>query len=1056
MKTYASAFSIILIAVCLTIVGIFLVPKLSVKLSPSKTLPQITVQFRMQGSSPRIVEMEATSKLEAMLNRMKGLHAITSSSENGNGRITIEFDKNTPIENARLEVSTIIRQTWNQLPDNVSYPTIAISQSDNRNKSFLNYTINAPLNPAKIQQYVDKNIRPKLAHLEGIYRIDVYGATDTEYQVNYDYKKLEAHQLTYHDLSNAIQDQLYKDFIGLGSVTTENVHAQWLRVAVLPLGYDLGSVQIKGNDGRIVNLAQVATINLVEAQPQSYFRINGLNSIYLSILADENANQLMLAKEVKTEIEKLTKTFPYGYQIHLNYDSTDYINEELSKICLRTGLTLLILLLFVLLAYRSFKYTLLIIISVTINIFTAVIIYYLFGVEIQLYSLAGITISITLMIDNTIVMADQIIRRKNMLAFFAVLIATLTTIIALSVIFFLDDDTKLNLEDFAIVLMVNLALSLVVALFLVPALLEKLNIKQKEKKKGSGKKRKWLIKFTRSFNRFYLALCRLFYKRKLIVITLLILAFGLPVFMLPEKIEEQGKWAEFYNKTLGSHRYQEEIKPYVDQVLGGTLRLFVKNVYEGSYLAEREETNLYITASLPSYYTIGQMNTLVQRMETYLSQFKEIQFFQTNIHNARQANISVQFKKAYQRTNFPHILKSNVITKSLELGGGSWSVYGLGDGFSNDVRESAGEYRVEMLGYNYDELTDLANGFKKELLQHRRIKEVTINSEFLWHKDDYEEYSFNINHERLAYENISPYNLYQQLNAVFNKGAYAADIFDQAKRQNIFLKSIYASIYNIWDLNNIPISFNGRHYKLSELATIEKVQTPKNVVKIDQQYKLCLQYEYIGAFEQGKKVLNETIEGYKKVLPMGYTIANINQQNSWGAKDNKQYLLILFIFIVIYFTTSILFNSFRQPFCILFVIPISFIGIFLTFYLFDLNFDQGGFASFVLLSGITINANIYILDEYNYIRSKYRISKDKAYIKAWNAKIRPVFLTITSTILGFIPFLLSAHKEGFWFPLAAGIIGGLVVSLIATFLFLPLFLGVGKNKAVHQKNPQYP
>src|SRR5699024_1035675 len=158
----------------------------------------------------------------------------------------------------------------------------------------------------------------------------------------------------------------------------------------------------------------------------------------------------------------LSTSFSPGYQIHLNYDSTDYIKEELAKIYFRTGLTLLILLLFVLIAYRSLKYTLMVIISVVVNIFAAVIFYYLFQVEIQLYSLAGITISITLIIDNTIVMADQIIKRKNILAFFAILTATLTTIIALSVIFFLDEKTRLNLIDFAIVLIINLSLSLIV------------------------------------------------------------------------------------------------------------------------------------------------------------------------------------------------------------------------------------------------------------------------------------------------------------------------------------------------------------------------------------------------------------------------------------------------------------------------------------------------------------------------------------------------------------------------------------------------------------------
>lgn len=1044
MKTHASSFSIILIAVCLTIVGMFLLPKLSVKLSPSRNLPQITVSFNMYGSSPRIVEVEATSKLEAMLNRMKGVHSIKSSSQNGRGSITLEFDKHVNLENARFEVSTIIRQTWKQLPDNITYPIVTISQADNRNKSFLNYTVNAPLNATEIEEYVNKNIRPKLARMEGIYRVDVYGATNTQYLVEYDYKKMDALGVAYEDIMYAIQEQLYKDFIGLGAIAEENKEEEWIRVAVSPSSYDLETILIKGRDGKIVSLSQISQIKNIEAQPQSYFRINGLNSIYLSIIAADNTNQLTLAEEVKKEVELISAALPYGYQIHLNYDSTEYIKDELSKIYLRTGLTLLILLLFVLFAYRSLKYTLLIVISLVVNIFAAVIFYYLFRVDIQLYSLAGITISITLLIDNTIVMADQIIRRGNKLAFFAILTATLTTVIALSVIFFLDEKVRLNLEDFAIVLMINLSLSLIVALFLVPALLEKLNFKREVK--NTSKKRKWYIRFNILFNTYYLKLCRLLYKRKVLVVILIILAFGLPVFMLPEKMEGEDKLSELYNKTLGSEKYKMDFKPYVDKALGGTLRLFADKVYDGSYFGEREETSLYVTASLPSYYTIQQMNTLVQRMETYLSKFEEIQYFQTNIQNARRASITVNFKKEHRRTSFPHILRSNLITKSLELGGGSWSVYGFGDNFSNDVRENAGSYRVEIFGYNYDELASLANDFREELLKHRRIKEVAISSEFSWYKDTYEEYSFDMYKEKMAYEDITPYSLYKKLNSIFNNGKYTADLFTQDKRQSVYLKSIYSGIYNIWDLNNIPLLLNGRYYKLSELAKIEKVQSPQNVAKIDQEYRLCLQYEYLGAMEQGKKVLERLIERYEKTLPMGYTVSDVASQNWWGKDKKKQYLLLALIFVIIYFSTSILFNSFRQPFCILFVIPISFIGIFLTFYLFELNFDQGGFASFILLSGITINANIYILDEYNNIRKKYNVRPDRAYIKAWNAKIRPVFLTITSTILGFTPFLLGEHKEGFWFPLAAGTIGGLIISLLATFLFLPLFMRVGKKE----------
>lgn len=174
---------------------------------------------------------------------------------------------------------------------------------------------------------------------------------------------------------------------------------------------------------------------------------------------------------------------------------------------------------------------------------------------------------------------------------------------------------------------------------------------------------------------------------------------------------------------------------------------------------------------------------------------------------------------------------------------------------------------------------------------------------------------------------------------------------------------------------------------------------------------------------------------------MGYTAQSERDSWGWGKKDNKQYLLLLVVIAIIFFTTSILFNSLKQPLAIIFIIPVSYIGVFLTFYWFKLNFDQGGFASFVLLCGITVNASIYILNEYNAIRRRSpRMSALRAYTKAWNAKIIPIFLTVVSTILGFIPFMVGTDKEAFWFPLAAGTIGGLVMSIIGIFFFLPVFV----------------
>ena len=554
------------------------------------------------------------------------------------------------------------------------------------------------------------------------------------------------------------------------------------------------------------------------------------------------------------------------------------------------------------------------------------------------------------------------------------------------------------------------------------------------------------------FSHFYRWLIQRLCRWRVAVCLLLLLAFGLPVFLLPEKMDGDGKWAEIYNKTLGTPTYKEKVKPIVDKALGGSLRLFVQKVYEGSYFTRNEEVVLYANANLPNGSTLEQMNTLIKRMETYLSEFKEIKQFQTSVESARRASISIRFTKENQKSGFPYTLKANMISKALQLGGGDWSIYGLQDqGFSNSVRENAGSFWVKMYGYNYDELYSWATKLKEVLLSHRRIREVTVGSNFSWWKDDYQEFYFELDKQRMIGAGIGAGELFAAIRPIYGRNQEIGSVVTEDGTEKIKLSSRQSDQRDIWAMQYYPFRVGDKEYKLAELAKVEKGQMPQEVAKENQQYRLCLQYEYIGASEQGNKLLKKDLEEFNELLPMGYKAEAESNNWSWGGGANKQYRLLLIVIAIIFFITSILFNSLKQPLAIIFVIPISYIGVFLTFYWFKLNFDQGGFASFILLCGITVNASIYILNEYNAIRKRFPcLSSLRAYVKAWNTKVIPIFLTVVSTILGFIPFMVGAEKEGFWFPLAAGTIGGLVMSVIGVFIFLPV-LTLNKKKMMVKK-----
>ncbi len=1063
-KSRISSFTIIVTFVCVALAGIAFIPLLPVKLSPSRTLPRLTVNYTMPGNSARVIEMEVTSRLESMLARIKGIREINSTSGNGWGYVTIELDKHTDIDAARFEASTIIRQTWPQLPDGLSYPALSMTRPDDKDETpFMTYTLNAAATPIIIQRYAENQIKPRLSGIPGIYRIDISGATPMEWRLEYDSRQLSTLGITLNDIQTAISQYYNKEFLGTADadLSFTNGTSGWIRLVLMPEGeqggFEPARITVTGKDGTLIRLDQLLRVTRQEEDPQSYYRINGLNSIYLSIRAEETANQLRLAKLVKEEMEAMQASLPAGYEVHTSYDATEYIQTELNKIYFRTGLTILILLTFVLLITRSWRYLFLIMVSLLVGLCIDVIFYYFFGLEMQLYSLAGITISLSLIIDNTIVMTDHIRNRHNLGAALSIVTATVTTIGALMIIFFLDEKIRLNLQDFAAVVIINLAISLLIALFFVPALIERLGL---DKKPAAVKKKKanrfiphpktWSRRFAVYFTRFYERQIIFFCRWKKTACVVLLFAFGIPLFLLPDKIEYDAKkeytgrdstFIEKYNEIVAKPVYKEKIKPVTDKIFGGTLRLFVQKVYDGSYFTRNDETVLSVSATLPNGATLEQMNHLISRMEAYLSTFTEIRQFQTNIYNARQAGIRIYFTKESERSGFPYSLKSSIISKALELGGGSWGVWGLQDqGFSNDVRENAGSFRIEMYGYNYDELYGWAEDLKERLLTYRRIKEVLINSEFSWWKDDYQEYYFDLDKRRLAEEGMLPIELFASLRPVFGKDIYTGNIVVDNEIEKLKLNSRQSREYDIWSMQYVPQQIKDRPYKLSELATVGKGQAPQKVAKVNQQYRLCLQYEYIGASNQGQKIQERILKEFNAALPMGYTAQSTTYYWSWDRKDNKQYLLLFLIIGIIFITSSVLFNSLRKPLAVIFVIPVSYIGVFLTFYWFKLNFDQGGFASFILLCGVTVNASIYILYEFNQLLERNpKMSPYRAYLKAWNVKIIPIFLTVTSTILGFIPFMVGADKEAFWFPLAAGTIGGLIMSVVGVFFYLPIF-----------------
>ena len=1067
-----SAYGILIAFVVLSIVGIALIPKLSIQLNPSNSSGSLTVTYFWGNVSPEVLERQVTAKLEGAFSTLQGIAKLNSVSGYGNGYITLETDKSADLDQLRFEVATLVRQLYPQLPKEVSYPIINLNSPDQetQQKPLMSLQFNGQASMSDLKIYADEQLKPKLSQIEGIYTVNVYGGNKQEWVLTYDRSQLENLKITENEIVTVLRNQYRQSSLGL----VRNGEGQQMNVVLSPkpqdilskktvdeMVKDLGMIAMplrdknkdsNGNLGRIIHLSDILKVSRNEQPTEEFYRINGKNAVTMVIQADIGANQLTLSKQIREKLAEIAKTLPPTYQTNIEYDATEYIRENLDKIWVQSGLAILILLIFVWLTTRSLRYTWVILLSLIVNLALSFIVFYFLKIEIHLYSLAAITTSLGILIDNTIVMIDHYRRYRNLSVFTALLGATLTTIAGLTVIWFLPDETKIDLMDFAVVMIIVLGISLLVALFFVPAMLSRMDILTDNQVIKHRKKLRRIAKFSK----IYTSVTQFFLRFRKTAFVLMLLAFGLPVFMLPNHLEETNPLAKYYNSTIGNESFQENIQPTLNKVFGGSLRLFVNYVYEKSYYSKNERTSLYVNAGLPNQATIEQMNELYLRVESYLSQFKEIDRFITRIYNGQNGSMTIYFKPEYENGSFPYILKNRMIAFSTEMSGINWDIYGVGQGFSQNLDEnSTPTFNVLMYGYNYNELERQATILKKRLEIHPRIQEVNINKSLnYWNNKSLYEFVLETDPKHLA--------LYGRTNA---------EVYEYLQRQNVrsrpdiyqLMNGEYEQIkvvpvdskgFDIWSLMNQSVRVDKNIVKLSDFAKTEKQKISPEIHKENQEYLRMVSFEYFGSQNFGAKFLDKTLQEIKPQLPLGYTAKKKGYH--WSSTEAKQqYWLIGLVIILIYIICAIIFESLLQPLALILQIPISFIGVFLTFYWFDFNFDQGGYGSFVLLSGNVVCAAIFIIAEFNSLRKLYPTAKPfKLYIKAYNHKIIPILLTVLSTVVGLVPFLIYGQNEVFWFALGAGTIGGLMMSLIGIILYLPLFLRFGNLPPTQR--PQMP
>ncbi len=1015
-----SSFSVLLLMAVAAVVGIACFPRLKVQYNPTAATRNISVSYQYPGASARIVEAEVTAPLEGVLSTIRACSGVSSVSRDGSGSISMTVGRRADLEAVRFEVASQIRNIYSKLPAGCTYPSISLNARGEKTQTAISYSIRSALPSQEIASFVERELLYPLSTVEGVGSVDFYGQTPFEWVIIFDAPRCEALGITAANIRSALSDYYAEEIVGM---TQAGGQAWGVRLRNQRAGF--GSIPVKRVGERVVHLEEIASWRYQEALPNSYYRVNGLNVLTLSVVVSSDANLLGVVQAVKDRMAELQAGFPEEIGVSVSYDYSEYISDELDKIYFRTALCLLILLVFVFVMARSWRYMLVIAVTLAVNLLVSVALYFFLGLQIHIYTLAGVTVSLGIIIDNSIVMIDHYARCGDRKVFPSLLCAVLTTVAALLVILLMPEQEKANLTDFTWVIVINLCVSLAVAYLFVPALLDYFPVAVRMPR---PKRLRRLARRRAAYGRYI----RWGVRHRWVYWVALVVLFGIPTCLLPAKFGQEGREPKHYeavlNKIVGWRPYADN-KSTIDKILGSSFGLFNKAMARSDFYREPARPQLYVRAGMPEGCTVQQLDEVMRSMENYLAHFEEVDVFETRIRSYDNGTITVWFKPEFEGTWLPSRIKGDVISMATNFGGANWSVSGIDDSyFNNNIVTDSRSYSISLTGYNADELNAYGERLVEYLSENRRVSGPEIWG-VGWNDRPRTEFNLRYDFEALSGRGISPYAYYSALQSPL----YDASVLRLpygGEYVNVRLVSSDKDVLDLWHVNNSAVAVDtDRKMKLSEVGSISKDRTGLPIQKEDQSYRITVRFNFIGSIQLADKVMKEAVDWMNgSVLPLGFRASD--DRGGWYYDHKEKYAwLILLVIAIIFVICAVHFNSLRLPLAIILMIPLSFVGLFLAFGVSDFTFDKGGFAAFVMLSGITVNAGIYLISEWLSCCS---------YLHAFSRKIRPISLTILSTVLGLIPFLFDGPGEVFWFAFAVGTIAGLVFSVLALLLWLPV------------------
>ena len=1038
--------TIVMFTVAIILFGFVSVTRLKVDLLPELSYPTLTVRTELGGAAPLEVENLLTKPIEEAVGVIKNVRSVRSVSRSGRSDVVLEFLWGTDMDIAGVEVREKLDIL--ELPLEASRPLLLRFDPAAEPIQRLAFTFSADA-PAfatiegkesalrSLRRFAEDQIKNDLESVEGTAAVKVSGGLEDEIEILVDQEKLAQLGISVSTVASRIR----AENVNLSGGRLEEGSQRFLVRTINEFGSveEIADAIIATPESRPVYLRDIASVKRGYKEREAITRINGRESVELAIYKEGDANTVQVANRITARLDVLRDNLLPDTELATVYDQSVFISDAIGQVKSAAVLGGLLAVLVLYAFLRDARATVIIGLTIPVSVIGTFVLMYASDITLNIMSLGGIALAVGLLVDNSIVVLENIVRKKEQgldvleaarrgtgEVATAVTAATLTTIAVFFPMVFVTGIAGQLFRDQALTVTFALAFSLLVALTLIPMLaamgaahrFSDMNDETAPSRFTRGVA--WIV-------RLFRGLCR---------------AIGWLMSMLLRPLVWlfQGFFhgvARIYPGLLGwSLRHRAVVVLLAVAAFASTMLLVPRLGSE--LIPQLSQGEFSVKIRLPSGTPLDESDRAIQEVQKAAA---ELEGFDLTFSVAGTGNrLDASPVDAGENTAELNVRLAPGATREDEdramaaLRDGLRRIAGVNYEFARPALFSfRTPLEVEVSGYDLDKLAASSEAIRLRLEQSPRFADVKSNIE-----DGNPEIQILFDHERAARLGLVVRDVADVVVAKV-RGEVATRYTWRDKKIDVLVRSVDTRSSSIEEIRQLIVNpSSDRPIPLSAVAEIGTAMGPAEIRRHDQERVAVISANLnFGDLATASQEVEEIL----RATPMPGEISAIVTGQSEEMKESFRSMLLTLAMAVflVYLVMASQFESLIHPFVILFTIPLALVGAVLALYLTGTTVNVVVFIGLIMLAGIVVNNAIVLVDLVNQLRAE-GTERTEALMEAGRARLRPILMTTMTTTLGLLPMVFGIFGEGAEVraPMAITVIGGLVVSTFLTLIVIPV------------------